>query len=495
MVNLLIAGDEQTIQKGWVNSIHWDKFGYNVIYVAKSAEDVFDFFRNNFADIVIATNKMPIVNVLKLQQKLNEQYPNLPFIYIEKINSHEKLIAKLDKVKNKYDLTKNTPLKAVIDRNLYNGKDYWDFTDYNYLRFTCDNDYFCIINIHCNCNDLKNHFVTKCEEKIRSVMYCYFNKEDVVLIESSFQNYIYCIKQNDPNNLKDKLVKAIDKITWMLNEHSKISYRFWQSELFKGVYDCVDLILDTLKYQEYNNLNIINSKYYIHELDFNVYRIFFEKESDIVTDLMEGRISEAIDKLKTQEDNFLKANFAVMDAQYVVRSILFKYIDGLRKNDVTFDDTKKSAILNVFSKSTIEATFEECYVLIKKIADYAKSVDIKNIDKCINLVKQYIISNFTNPYLTLKEIASKAHFNATYLSAEFSKREGITINGFITKIRIEKAKHMLISTDKKIFEISDYIGYINPTYFSTTFRKVTGITPRQFREAQTECNESVSSSE
>ncbi len=48
--------------------------------------------------------------------------------------------------------------------------------------------------------------------------------------------------------------------------------------------------------------------------------------------------------------------------------------------------------------------------------------------------------------------------------------------------KIEKAKHLLWSTDKKIYEICDELGYQSVQYFTTLFKSMTGLTPGEFRQ-------------
>ena len=63
----------------------------------------------------------------------------------------------------------------------------------------------------------------------------------------------------------------------------------------------------------------------------------------------------------------------------------------------------------------------------------------------------------------------------------FSRESGETFIGYFTRKRIEKAMELLRNTSLRTAEISERIGYDNPHYFSTVFRKFTGLTPTEFR--------------
>ena len=67
-----------------------------------------------------------------------------------------------------------------------------------------------------------------------------------------------------------------------------------------------------------------------------------------------------------------------------------------------------------------------------------------------------------------------------YLSHLFKKETGITFSGYVTSLRIERAKELLRQGDKKIYEISDLVGYQTVQYFSKVFKKETGKNPKEF---------------
>ena len=58
---------------------------------------------------------------------------------------------------------------------------------------------------------------------------------------------------------------------------------------------------------------------------------------------------------------------------------------------------------------------------------------------------------------------------------------GITFIEYLINKRMEKAKELLMTTDKKSFEIAYAVGYKDPHYFSYTFKKTTGMTTKEYR--------------
>jgi two-component system, response regulator YesN len=101
----------------------------------------------------------------------------------------------------------------------------------------------------------------------------------------------------------------------------------------------------------------------------------------------------------------------------------------------------------------------------------------------IHQARAYIDKNYGNAELSLNEVATQVNFSPNHFSAVFSEETGETFKDYLTRIRIEEAKKLLRTTGHKISEVAVQCGYNDPHYFSQIFRKGTGLTPQQFREA------------
>ncbi len=98
----------------------------------------------------------------------------------------------------------------------------------------------------------------------------------------------------------------------------------------------------------------------------------------------------------------------------------------------------------------------------------------------INKAKQYIFNHYSRS-LTLSEVAEATFVNSSYLSHLFTEATGNTFVHYLSRCRIEKAKEMLEHSNLKIYEVGEMVGYQNPRYFSSIFRKLTGVTPNEYR--------------
>lgn len=122
-------------------------------------------------------------------------------------------------------------------------------------------------------------------------------------------------------------------------------------------------------------------------------------------------------------------------------------------------------------------------LLILNIETVLKNTDNKttSTDKTGEILS-HIENNYMNNQLSIQSIANHVHWSPTYLSTYFKKATGKTINEYITELRIDKAKELLLDRKNKLYEISEYLGYADANYFSTLFKKYVTLTPSEFRD-------------
>jgi two-component system response regulator YesN len=83
--------------------------------------------------------------------------------------------------------------------------------------------------------------------------------------------------------------------------------------------------------------------------------------------------------------------------------------------------------------------------------------------------------------LTLADMAKAAHLSVSRLAHLFREQMGVTIVDYLTNIRINHAKRMLLTTENNCTRICYEVGYNNQSYFTRVFKQITGMTPREFR--------------
>ena len=95
--------------------------------------------------------------------------------------------------------------------------------------------------------------------------------------------------------------------------------------------------------------------------------------------------------------------------------------------------------------------------------------------------RDYIDSHFSNPELLLEEVAASVNLSPSHFSMVFGRETGESFKNYLTRIRIERAKELLCTTNLKCSEIAYQSGYNDPHYFSYVFKKNVGTPPQEFR--------------
>ncbi|HHW66528.1 MAG: hypothetical protein PWP07_321 [Epulopiscium sp.] len=146
----------------------------------------------------------------------------------------------------------------------------------------------------------------------------------------------------------------------------------------------------------------------------------------------------------------------------------------------SFSDLYNKFYMKIFKASTIK----ELQALELEIA--SKYLDLLIYDAVVtdtfivNKILQYLHVNIEN-HVSLEKLAKDLDISMSYASKCFKGKMGMTIMQYSKKIKIERAKSYLLSTNKSILDIALLLGFYDQSHFTRTFKAFTGITPTQYR--------------
>lgn len=109
----------------------------------------------------------------------------------------------------------------------------------------------------------------------------------------------------------------------------------------------------------------------------------------------------------------------------------------------------------------------------------AKQVGNTAHEHIVKRVRLYIENNYSKE-LRLGGLADIFGYNSAYLGQVFLADTGTTFNAYLDKVRIGKAKELLLNSDLKVYEVSEQVGYKNIDYFYRKFKTVVGMSPKEF---------------
>ncbi|MCZ8518304.1 MULTISPECIES: response regulator [Paenibacillus] len=104
----------------------------------------------------------------------------------------------------------------------------------------------------------------------------------------------------------------------------------------------------------------------------------------------------------------------------------------------------------------------------------------KRDDRLVHEIKQYLDLNYKDE-ITLQDMAERFFLSKGNVSRKFKQVTSENLTEYLSRIRIEKAKNLLVNPSIRISQIAEWVGFQDDKYFSRVFKKLTGTTPREFR--------------
>lgn len=134
----------------------------------------------------------------------------------------------------------------------------------------------------------------------------------------------------------------------------------------------------------------------------------------------------------------------------------------------------EEVLRKLIQKKEQEAVQNEQEKLVSTLVEKVVDDDTYNLESIVN--REKFKADFS-----LKKLSALMGYNNNYLSGVFKKHYGMTFQDYLLHIRIEQAKILLLSTALKNYEISERIGFTDVNYFGSRFKKIVGMSPKQYK--------------
>jgi len=242
-------------------------------------------------------------------------------------------------------------------------------------------------------------------------------------------------------------------------------------------------VIESLQEMDFNNVIHQSNIFYLHlaknkeayphsENPIDQWREWIQQERyNQVQNEIEERLTPHKQKVHMNRD-FLKR--FIMDFQYLIFS--FASDRSIFINEL-FGDEQLNQLLEKASESLDDLRTWVTYAMgVMKSFDQ----DNANRDNPIERTKQFIQMHLADE-ISMDHIANNVHLNADYLTRIFKKEVGVSISKYMINKKIEKAKELLVHTNKSIGEVATIVGYYNYSSFNRIFTKETGVSPQEFK--------------
>ncbi len=230
-----------------------------------------------------------------------------------------------------------------------------------------------------------------------------------------------------------------------------------------------------ISYPEYEAILLRNEKK--REIDW-----------DDFTFSVENHLEEKVMKYIDQYIDFITSSnitdieyYRIMTMDLVSKASTPLYAIGLDLENIYGEDELYKNIRSIYTVSEMNDFLKES---IGKIMTLHKSRKSKRGRKVVQDALDCISVDLYSPELSLGFVAQKIFANESYLSRVFKKEVGQSFIEYVLKKRIEESIRLLNTTDDKVYEIAEKVGFKDSHYFSLCFKKVTGVTVKEYRKGR-----------
>ena len=209
-------------------------------------------------------------------------------------------------------------------------------------------------------------------------------------------------------------------------------------------------------------------------IEANEIDLIIQELNESIWQLEPKKVEQIFDQWKSNMQNKSFSINYYCDTLTYILEVLFRKVEK-----------RGSRLLQAFQwkieTPTMELTNEQflkkCYQIIQMLETQRKGSGVDPIE----VAKEYINEHIGDD-ISLEDVADKLGLNASYFSQLFKKETGENFIQYRIRLRMEKAKDLLLQGDIKVIDIPFLIGLNDHPHFTKTFKKYTGYTPSNFRK-------------
>lgn len=535
-IKVFLVEDEMVIRRGIKNSIDWEKEGYIFCGEASDGELAYPMIIKEKPDILITDIRMPFMDGLELCKLVKEELPNIKILnlsgydefdyakeairlgvteYLLKPISSGKLLEALNGVSEsirrekedkdlvrKYmeEMRENTEhekqkfFEQMIAGNLSmadaleTGKKYemnLSAGMYNLLlfRFTLGEE-----------NRKSGELLGEAEYAIEKLTE---RLEYVFEFQRGVEGWAFLLMADNEEQMSERVKELSKDLEEIMKNYSTIAY-------FGGIGQPVARLREleesfreaeralaarfTMELNRIISVEDIRMAQNVDTLDDIEITSFgeIEKTRTMLEKFLNNGAEDEIDEFvdvyinELSEENLksvLMRQYIIMDAYIVMMSFCEKF-EGIEGEMQAQSEELKNSMKTI---QTLEEIKNYIRMLLKKIIGVRDTISGRRYSDIIEIAKDQIRKTYMSDEISLNTIAAEVGMSPSYFSSIFSKEMGKTFVEYLTEIRMDRAKELLMCSSMKTSEIGYEVGYKDPHYFSYIFKKTQNCTPKEFR--------------
>jgi two-component system, response regulator YesN len=210
------------------------------------------------------------------------------------------------------------------------------------------------------------------------------------------------------------------------------------------------------------------------------------KEQSLVRCLKTGTAEELKEIVEGLFQGLAEAPVSVKEYQLYLMEIVTAVLRAAKDADADLDDLFGDNMATLAELYRFRTLAEAKAWLLGICTRLMGSIAVVRQSAFHNLVEEaiaYTRANFGDSELSINKVCGRLHISAGYFSSIFKKETKLTFIAYLQHIRMEAAKELLRTTDLRALEIAEKVGYAEPNYFSFSFKKHVGMSPKEYRSS------------
>lgn len=299
---------------------------------------------------------------------------------------------------------------------------------------------------------------------------------DITSLPSDKETLYIIVNTDDPETSSLHISSALNKL------HNLLRHDMELVELYTGIgktymdiqglkQSHAEAIKSLKKLPTPMHISLSNSKSTINYI-FNT-----TDETKLFSLLIGYKCNEAmnlIDKILAKNNNIDNRSLKQFYSQ--ILSIVFRAMRTKNINYLSGSSSESELQSDILSLPP-NAIYREIHILINKL----QPENTNNASFDANTLIDFISDNYKNSMLSLEMIAARFNLNPTYCSTLLKNTLGTNFHEYVSTLRIDEAKNLLLNSSKTIQDIYTELGFTNRQTFIRSFKKNTGTTPTEFR--------------
>ena len=523
---ILIADDEYWCREKLIHMIDWKEYGLILQNPAQNGEEVLQRLKENPPDILITDINMPYVDGVELTRTLREEYPEIivfvisgydDFDYVKAtmksgaINYLLKPVSKIDLItalteamdllyekKKKQQLAQEQQKKLQLVSSWLYDREYSRLIDHK------ENSYAAGISLEMNLDVagyslilLKLHGLSDIPEELAGDMqvFSYQMKKQLrgIMGEGDIRIFHHVSKPNEFLVISDALPKELKKKALMcMNEMENtlkvpvtvaVSDHNYSMESIYSAYVQAVTLLMRRGYEHKSTLLFYDAEEEKKQRE-EIYNFFNEaEESQLSIALEQGNRRRIISLItdKIGQENCKYTYLEIKQAMKQINNDMLHYAIRLTDAQTMIDlENMSDYVEQELERLDMDSLLEKEEDFVDSILQLGMAEDTDSVQNVIEQIKRYAEEHYAED-LSLAGLAQKYSVDKSYLSRCFKRTTGKNLIPYITQLRLEKGKEMIRANELSLTEISYQIGYDDYAYFNRIFRKMEGMSPREYR--------------